>query len=154
MTIQPIAAQPIAPKPVTPQPVAGAGATPAASTLRTPVQSMDANVFMTLLVAQMKNQNPSAPMDTNQMMSQTIQLSMMEKTTELTTNSKEAFSLQMRSAAAQLIGHTVDYTLGDGTTGTGLAGSVSYAGTVPSVKVGALAIPLDSITGLTAPAAS
>jgi flagellar basal-body rod modification protein FlgD len=154
MTIQPIASQPIAPQTVTPQPVSGAGATTAASAVRTPIQSMDANVFMTLLVAQMKNQNPSAPMDTNQMMSQTIQLSMMEKTTEMTTNSKEAFSLQMRSAAAQLIGHTVDYTLADGTTGTGLAGSVSYAGAVPAVKVGDLSVPLDSITGLTAPAAS
>jgi len=115
---------------------------------------MDANVFMTLLVAQMKNQNPSAPMDTNQMMSQTIQLSMMEKTTEMTTNSKEAFSLQMRSAAAQLVGHNVDYTLSDGTTGSGLASSVTFAGAVPAVKVGTLSIPLDSISGITAPAAS
>ncbi|MFS0715589.1 flagellar hook capping FlgD N-terminal domain-containing protein [Arthrobacter sp. 1P04PC] len=144
--------QPIAPQPVTPQAVGGTS-TPA-SAVRSPVQTMDANVFMTLLVAQMKNQNPSAPMDTNQMMSQTIQLSMMEKTTEMTTNSKEAFSLQMRSAAAQLVGHNVDYTLSDGTTGTGLAGSVSFAGAVPTVKVGTLSIPLDSISGITAPAAS
>lgn len=142
MTIQPIAAQP-----------ATAAASPA-SAVRAPVQTMDANVFMTLLVAQLKNQNPSAPMDSNQMMSQTIQLSMMEKTTEMATNSKEAFSLQMRSAAAQLIGHSVNYTLADGTTGSGIAGSVSYAGAVPSVTVGELSIPLDSITGLTAPAAS
>lgn len=153
MTIQPIASQPIAPQPVTPQAVGGTASAPA-SAVRTPVQSMDANVFMTLLVAQMKNQNPSAPMDTNQMMSQTIQLSMMEKTTEMTTNSKEAFSLQMRSAAAQLVGHNVDYTLSDGTTGSGLASSVSFAGAVPAVKVGALSIPLDSISGITAPAAS
>jgi len=144
MTIQPIA----------PQPVTAAGTTPEAAAVRAPVQSMDANVFMTLLVAQLKNQNPSAPMDTNQMMAQTIQLSMMEKMTELTSNSKEGFSLQMRSAAAQLIGHSVDYTLADGTTGTGIASSVSFAGSVPTVKVGELSIPLDSISGLTAPAAS
>ncbi|WP_432396813.1 flagellar hook assembly protein FlgD [Pseudarthrobacter sp. L19] len=152
MTIQPITPQSVIPQPVTPQAVGGTS-TPA-SAVRSPVQTMDANVFMTLLVAQMKNQNPSAPMDTNQMMSQTIQLSMMEKTTEMTTNSKEAFSLQMRSAAAQLVGHNVDYTLSDGTTGTGLAGSVSFAGAVPTVKVGTLSIPLDSISGITAPAAS
>ncbi|AXJ10017.1 flagellar hook assembly protein FlgD [Arthrobacter sp. PM3] len=142
MTIQPIAAQP-----------ATAAASPA-SAVRAPVQTMDANVFMTLLVAQLKNQNPSAPMDSNQMMSQTIQLSMMEKTTEMATNSKEAFSLQMRSSAAQLIGHTVNYTLADGTTGSGIAGSVSYAGAVPTVTVSDVSVPLDSITGLTAPAAS
>lgn len=144
MTIQPIA----------PQPVTAAGTTPEAAAVRAPVQTMDANVFMSLLVAQLKNQNPSAPMDTNQMMAQTIQLSMMEKMTELTSNSKEGFSLQMRSAAAQLIGHSVDYTLPDGTTGTGIASSVSFAGSVPTVKVGELSIPLDSISGLTAPAAS
>jgi flagellar basal-body rod modification protein FlgD len=144
MTIQPIASQPIA----------AAGETSTAAAVRAPVQTMDSDVFMSLLVAQLKNQNPSAPMDTNQMMSQTIQLSMMEKMSELTTNSKEGFSLQMRSAAAQLIGQSVGYTLGDGTTGTGIASSVSYAGTVPTVKVGDLSIPLDSITGLTAPAAS
>ncbi|MDQ0754149.1 flagellar hook assembly protein FlgD [Arthrobacter sp. B3I4] len=144
MTIQPIA----------PQPVTAAGTTPQAAAVRAPVQTMDANVFMSLLVAQLKNQNPSAPMDTNQMMAQTIQLSMMEKMTELTSNSKEGFSLQMRSAAAQLIGHSVGYTLADGTTGTGIADSVSFAGAVPTVKVGDLSIPLDSITGLTPPAAS
>ncbi|KRE76323.1 flagellar hook assembly protein FlgD [Arthrobacter sp. Soil763] len=144
MTIQPIA----------PQPVTAAGTTPEAAAVRAPVQTMDANVFMSLLVAQLKNQNPSAPMDTNQMMAQTIQLSMMEKMTELTSNSKEGFSLQMRSAAAQLIGHSVDYTLPDGTTGTGIASSVSFAGAVPTVKVGELSVPLDSISGLTAPAAS
>ncbi|WP_028277078.1 flagellar hook capping FlgD N-terminal domain-containing protein [Arthrobacter sp. I3] len=144
MTIQPIASQP----------VAAAGEATRASAVRTPSQTMDANVFMSLLVTQLKNQNPSAPMDTNQMMSQTLQLSMMEKMTELTTNSKEGFSLQMRTAAAQLIGHSVGYTLADGTTGTGVASSVSYAGSVPSVTIGDLSVPLDSITGLTAPAAS
>lgn len=144
MTIQPIASQP----------VTAAGEAPQASAVRTPSQTMDANVFMSLLVTQLKNQNPSAPMDTNQMMSQTLQLSMMEKMTELTTNSKEGFSLQMRTAAAQLIGHSVGYTLADGTTGTGVASSVSYAGSVPSVTIGDLSVPLDSITGLTAPAAS
>ena len=144
MTIQPIASQP----------VTAAGEAPQASAVRTPSQTMDANVFMSLLVTQLKNQNPSAPMDTNQMMSQTLQLSMMEKMTELTTNSKEGFSLQMRTAAAQLIRHSVGYTLADGTTGTGVASSVSYAGSVPSVTIGDLSVPLDSITGLTAPAAS
>ena len=144
MTIQPIASQP----------VTAAGEATQASAVRTPSQTMDANVFMSLLVTQLKNQNPSAPMDTNQMMSQTLQLSMMEKMTELTTSSKEGFSLQMRTAAAQLIGHSVGYTLADGTTGTGVASSVSYAGSVPSVTIGDLSVPLDSVTGLTAPAAS
>ena len=136
------------------QAIPGAAQASPGQTVRKPVQTMDSEVFMQLLVTQLRYQDPSAPMDTNQMMSQTIQLSMMEKMQELTTNSQEGFSLQMRQAAAQLVGQSVDYTLSDGTTGTGIASSVSYAGSVPAVKVGDLSIPLDSITGLTAPAAS
>lgn len=119
-------------------------------TVRKPVQTMDSEVFMKLLVTQLRYQDPSAPMDTNQMMSQSVQLSMMEKMTELTAGSKESFSLQMRTAAAQIIGTTVDYALADGTTGSGKASSVSFADGVPLVSVGDQKVPLDSITGITA----
>ncbi len=149
MTIQPIASQSMSP-----DAIAASTASAAGAAARTPVQSMDSNVFMTLLVTQLKNQNPSAPMDTNEMMAQTVQLSMMEKMTELTTSSKEGFSLQMRSAAAQLIGQSVGYTLPDGTEGAGIASAVSFNGPVPTVTVGGLAVPLDSVTGLTSPSAS
>ncbi len=147
MTIQPIATPSIPIKPAT-----GAAGDQTAA-VRAPVQTMDSNVFMTLLVTQLKNQNPSAPMDTNEMMAQTIQLSMMEKMTELTASSKDGLSLQMRSAAAQLIGHSVGYTLPDGTAGSGIATAVSFAGDKPAVTIGELSIPLDSITGIVAPSA-
>lgn len=115
-----------------------------------PAQTMDSSMFMSLLVTQLKNQDPSAPMDTNQMMSQTVQLSMMEKMTELTTNAKESFSLQMRSAAAQIIGHNVSYALADGTKGSGVASSVSFLAGTPTVAIGGVNVPLDSISGMTA----
>ena len=47
--------------------------------VRDPKQTLDSDVFMQLLVTQLRNQDPSSPMDTNQMISQTTQLSMMEK---------------------------------------------------------------------------
>ena len=53
-------------------------------------------MFMNLLVTQLQNQDPSSPMDTNQMIAQTTQLAMMEKLTDMTTTSQENFSLQMR----------------------------------------------------------
>jgi flagellar basal-body rod modification protein FlgD len=136
------------------QPVAAGGSAAAAAPARTPVQTMDSDVFMSLLVTQLKNQSPDSPMDTNQMMGQTIQLSMMEKLDQLAGNSKEGFSLQMRTAAAELIGRSVGYTLDDGTTGSGTATAVSFADGTPQVTIGDLNVPLDSVTGLTAPAAS
>ncbi|MFF1572697.1 flagellar hook capping FlgD N-terminal domain-containing protein [Leifsonia sp. NPDC058292] len=119
---------------------------------RVPKQSLDGEAFMNLLVTQLRNQDPSSPMDTNQMISQTTQLAMMEKLTNMDSTNQENFALQMRMAAANLVGHTVSYIDKDGATKTGLASSVSYEGSVPVVTVGDQKINLDSISGVVTPA--
>ena len=118
--------------------------------VRDPKQTLDSDVFMQLLVTQLRNQDPSSPMDTNQMIQQTTQLSMMEKMTELGQTSTEDFALQMRIAASAIVGKQVSYANADGTTTTGIATSVSFAGTVPQVRVGSTDIALDKLTGITA----
>jgi flagellar basal-body rod modification protein FlgD len=115
-----------------------------------PKQEMDGEMFLSLLVTQLQNQDPSSPMDTNQMISQTTQLAMMEQITALTTTGTENFSLQMRMAAAALIGQDVSYTGTDGTTVTGVASSVSYSDAVPQVTIDGISIALDAISGITA----
>lgn len=112
-------------------------------------QTMDSEVFMKLLVTQLRNQDPSSPMDTNQMISQQTQLAMMEQITNQTTTANENFSLQMRIAAANLVGKQVSYT--DATTGKSIEGTataVSYAGSVPTVTVGGKEVDLDVISGI------
>jgi flagellar basal-body rod modification protein FlgD len=66
----------------------------------------------------------------------------------LTAGAKESFSLQMRTAAAQIIGTQVSYTLADGTKGSGVASAVSFADGVPTVTVGTQQVALDHITGM------
>ncbi|MCU1556591.1 MAG: flagellar hook capping protein [Microbacteriaceae bacterium] len=119
-----------------------------APTAPAPKQTMDSQVFMSLLVTQLRNQDPSSPMDTNQMISQTTQLAMMEKMTELSTTSTEDFSLQMRIAATAIVGKQVSYLGKDGTPVTGTATSVSFAGSVPQVTVGGVDVALDLISGI------
>ena len=126
---------------------AAAGSQPA-TPVRAPKQSMDGEMFMNLLVIQLKNQDPSSPMDTNAMMGQTTQLAMMEKLTELSATSGQDFSLQMRSSAAALIGKTVSYTGPDGSTASGTASSVSFAGATPQVSVNGTSIAMDALTGV------
>jgi flagellar basal-body rod modification protein FlgD len=133
--------------------IGAASSIQAETPVRKPVQSLDSDVFMKLLVTQLKYQDPGAPMDTNQMMAQSVQLSMMEKMTELSAGAKESFSLQMRTAAAQIVGSEVSFGLPDGTSGTGVATSVSFASGVPVVTVGDRKIPLGSISGISIPAA-
>jgi len=121
---------------------------------RDPKQTMDSEVFMHLLVTQLRNQDPSSPMDTNQMIAQTTQLAQMEKMTQMAETSTEDFSLQMRIAAASLVGKQVTYTGKDGVTVTGVAASVSFAGAVPTVSVGGVNVPLDLVSGITTVPAS
>lgn len=121
---------------------------------RAPKQALDGEVFMSLLVTQLQNQDPSSPMDTNEMIAQTTQLAMMEKLNQLATHAEENFSLQMRSAAAALIGQQVSYAGPDGATITGTATSVSYAGAVPQVTVGGQTIALDAVSGVSAASTS
>lgn len=121
---------------------------------RAPKQTMDSEVFMSLLVTQLRNQDPSSPMDTNQMIAQTTQLAMMEKITALADTNQESFSLQMRMAAAGLVGKDVTFARADGTTGSGTATAVSYAGPVPQVTIGTETVSLDAVAGVSTGAAA
>jgi flagellar basal-body rod modification protein FlgD len=115
---------------------------------------MDSDLFMNLLIVQLQNQDPSSPMDTNEMITQTTQLATMEKLSSMEDLSTESFSLQMRGVAAALIGQTVSYTDDDGVAVSGIATAVSYASGTPTVTVGDVDIALDAITGVAAAAAA
>ena len=118
------------------------------SSARTTKTAMDGEMFMNLLVTQLKNQDPSSPMDTNAMMAQTTQLAMMEQITNQTTTANEGFSLQMRTSASALVGREVSYTGPDGVEVKGTATSVSFAEAVPKVSVGGKEVALDLISGI------
>jgi flagellar basal-body rod modification protein FlgD len=128
--------------------------TPATTSTTAANQTMDSDMFMKLLVTQLTNQDPSSPMDSNQMITQTTQLATMEKLTSLSDTSTESFSLQMRNAAAELMGKNVSYVAKDGTTATGTATSVSYVSGVPQVTIGGVVVALDSVSGVTSAATS
>ncbi|KAD3456121.1 flagellar hook capping protein [Arthrobacter yangruifuii] len=128
--------------------VAASGGIATAATARAPKQTMDSEVFMHLLVTQLRNQDPSSPMDTNEMIAQTTQLASMEQLTAMAKTDEENFSLQMRIAAAALIGQSVTYTNAEGVSVTGTAKSVSYAGGVPTVNINGEDVLLDQVSGV------
>jgi len=115
---------------------------------------MDSELFLTLLVTQLRNQDPSSPMDTNEMIGQTTNLATMEQLTNMAAMSEENFSLQMRMAAAGLIGQTVTYLNEAGESVSGTATSVSYRYGVPTVNVDGVDVKLDAISGVVAPGAA
>lgn len=112
-------------------------------------QTLDSEVFLQLLVTQLQNQDPSSPMNTNEMISQSTQLAMMEQLTALSSTSTETFALTMRQAATDLIGREISYLDAEGATLTGVVSSVSFASGTPKVTVGDTTIPLDAVAGVT-----
>jgi flagellar basal-body rod modification protein FlgD len=126
----------------------------AGTTTRTPKQTMDGDMFMSLLVTQLRNQDPSSPMDTNGMIQQTASLASMEQLTSLATVTQDSYALQQRIAASSIIGDQVSYTAADGTTASGIASSVSFAGTTPTVTVGDATVELSKLTAIAQPTAS
>lgn len=120
------------------------------ATTTTPKKSLDAEVFLQLLVAQMKNQDPSSPLDTNEMMAQTTQLAMMEQLVTLADTVTEGFALSMRQTAAALVGTQASYVDAEGVTRTGLVTKVSFENSVPLVTIGDATVPLDAVSGVSA----
>lgn len=110
-----------------------------------PKQKMDQEMFLKLLVAQLRNQDPTAPMDTTEMMSQSTQLATMEQLTAVADTSKNSYDLQMRVAAGSLVGQEVGFVQ-DGVDRTGVVSAVSFKEAVPTVTVGEWTVPLSSIS--------
>lgn len=110
-------------------------------------KSFDQEVFLALLVAQMRYQDPTSPMDTSDMMAQSTQLASMEQLTAVADTSRESFALQMRVAAINLVGQEVSYVDADGEVRTGVVDQVSFETAVPMVQIGDETVALDAIAG-------
>jgi flagellar basal-body rod modification protein FlgD len=135
--------------------------TSGSSTSTSSSSAMTGQMFLQLLVKQLQEQDPSSPMDSNQMISQMSQLSSMEQLTDLnssitslTTTMNASLSLQMRAAAAELVGKQVAYVTSDGTARSGVASAVSYANGTPTVTIGSDTVALTAVTGVTGASAA
>ncbi len=100
--------------------------TPASSTVDRPDQ-MGKDVFMKLLVAQMRYQDPGNPVDSSQMMSQTAVFSQVEKLEQLVNQNASMLVLQESATADALVGRTATYTDTTGASKTGVVTSVRLA---------------------------
>ena len=113
-----------------------------------PKKEMDKEVFLALLVAQMRYQDPTSPMDTTDMMAQSTQMASMEQLTAVADTTRESFALQMRVAASAMLGQAVAYTDADGGAQTGTVSGVDFTGAVPKVTVGDATVALDAISAV------
>ena len=119
------------------------------TTASTAKQQFDSDMFMQLFVAQLKNQDPTSPMDTNQMLTQQSQLTSLELMTDMSSTSQEQFALTMRMAALGMVGKEVSYYDAEGEVVSGTASGASFEKSVPTIAVGDKKVALDAILSIT-----
>ena len=125
----------------------GTGWTPATFTVDRPDQ-MGKDVFLKLLVAQMRYQDPSNPVDSSQMMAQTATFSQVEKLEQIAAQNASMLVLQEASTAGAMVGRTVTYTGTDGQPVSGRVTAVRLAQAAQEAVavIGGVEIPVGRIT--------
>jgi len=119
--------------PVTTAPTVGAASA-------APVAKLDYNDFLTLLMAEMKNQDPTQPMDPSQMVSQLATVSEVGQSVQMNANLSALLTSTSLSQAESLIGKNI--TSADGSaSGQVTSVSVTSAGAVATLANG-VTVPL------------
>jgi len=120
----------------------------ATTTAGTPATS-DKDLFLKLLVAQMKYQDPSKPTDSTQYLQQMAQFSMVEKLDAMATSQEASTTSSQLQSAVSMIGKLVNYGAGD-TASSGSVTAVTVVKGVPSLIIGDKTVALADVTKVAA----
>jgi flagellar basal-body rod modification protein FlgD len=83
--------------------------------------------FLNLLVTQLKNQDPTNPMDSSQMTAQLAQFSQLEQMENLSSQFSDVLSTTQKSYANSLVGKTVTYNVTDSSGNTSFTSGIVNA---------------------------
>lgn len=111
----------------------------------------DKQMFLELMVAQLRYQDPLNPTDSSEFLAQSAQFTALEKMQNVADQTAALLSSQMAFGAASLVGREVSWALADGTTRSGAVDSVTFGADGPTLRVGADQVPLAQVASVTAP---
>jgi len=111
-------------------------------------------MFLNLMVAQLRYQDPMNPADSGEFLAQNAQFTALEKMQDVADQTAALLSAQISFGAAGMVGKNVTYMNADGTTTSGLVGSVSYDANGPMLVVGDKSVSLGQIQSIAATAAT
>ena len=127
-------------------PTAGAAAPTGNGLSTTPTAgSSDKDMFLQLLVAQMKYQDPMNPTDSSQFLAQSAQFTALEKMQSVSDQTGLLLGAQMAFGSSSLVGRSVTYTLADGTQGSGTVHGVEFGADGPVLDVDGVDVPIASV---------
>ena len=124
-----------------------------AATARKPSNTLDQDAFLKLLVAQLKYQDPSSPMDSSAFMAQTAQFTSVEKLSAMAEGQTALLAAQNFQAGSSMVGRTVTYPGADNKDVVGVVSSARFSADGPVLRVGDKDVPLSSVKEVTVTAA-
>jgi flagellar basal-body rod modification protein FlgD len=113
----------------------------------------DKEMFLNLMVAQLRYQDPMNPADSGEFLAQNAQFTALEKMQDVADQTAALLSTQISFGAAGMVGKNVTYMNEDGTTTSGLVGSVTYDASGPMLVVDGSSVSLGQIQSISATSA-
>nr|WP_182541587.1 flagellar hook capping FlgD N-terminal domain-containing protein [Nocardioides ginsengisegetis] len=111
----------------------------------------DKEMFLQLLVAQLRYQDPMNPADSSQFLSQSAQFTSLEKMQDVADQTSALLAAQVSFGASNLVGKPVTYLDADGGSVSGTVQSVTYDANGPMLVVDGTQVSLGQIQTVGAP---
>ncbi len=136
-----------------PDPISAVAAAtqPARRTTASIGDSLDTDMFMSLLVTQLKYQDPTAPTDSTEFLAQTAQFTMVEKLSAIAEQTEANAITSRNLGAASLVGKQISWLAEDGTTRSVVVGSARLGSAGPVLTVGGRDVPFDLVSAVSGP---
>lgn len=110
-----------------------------------PPEMFDSEMFLNLLVAQLKYQDPTSPVDTSNFMNQTAMLSQVQTMNTMSDTLADMMTAQQTASATSMIGKAISFVDPSGKQVSGVVDGVSFVSGSPMLHVGDLAVPLGGV---------
>jgi flagellar basal-body rod modification protein FlgD len=134
-----------------------AGATGATSGTAAPTDASSiagTDTFLKLLVAQMRNQDPTSPMDSQSFVTELAQFNTVEQMLGMKEAVTAQIAAQQNAEGVALLGKTITYATqgvgGNVTTSQGVVSAVGLQGGTVQLQVGTDSVPLSKVTAVSA----
>ncbi|QWC84720.1 hypothetical protein KLP28_14295 [Nocardioidaceae bacterium] len=113
--------------------------------------AQDKEMFLNLMVAQLRYQDPMNPADMGQFMAQNAQMQALEKMQEVADATTALMTQQMAFGAAGLVGREVTWPGADGQLLRGTVGAVSFSADGPVLDVEGHSISINQVQAVGTP---
>ncbi|GAB2873560.1 flagellar hook assembly protein FlgD [Nocardioides pacificus] len=110
----------------------------------------DKQMFLELLVAQLRYQDPLNPADSGEFLAQSAQFTSLEKMQEVADQTAALVSAQVTFGASNMVGKNVTYLDAEGVTKSGPVGSVSFGSGGPMLDVNGAQVTLGQVQSVVA----